>query len=465
MITMKFGGSSVASPEKMKHCAELVQEFFDEQPYVVVSAMGGVTDLLLDMADAAVAGKREQVDENLELIRDKHYVVLEANATDPELRQKAREELDPLLEEMKNILHGVLLLKECSPRSSDMIVSFGERMSVIMLSATLQGMGLDAGWVDARDMVRTDNNFTSAIVDLNTTRDLCQTWSHAWPKGKIPVFTGFIARNKEGITTTIGRNGTDYTATIIGFALGAREVWIWKDVDGVMTADPRNYPAAKVVPQISYAEAAEISHFGGEVIHPKTMQPAVLVDIPVRVKNTFNPEYPGTMISSKADPTADSIITSSIKNLALITVEGTGLQASPQVPIHVLSVVARENIKIYMISMASSDYNISFLVQEKDAEHAEAILKKELAVFQEIEHTINPVVVERGVAVIACVGANLRGRVGVAGKIFMTLGDAGINMIAIAQGSSEYNISIVVRDEQTKKAVSAIHDKLDGTLS
>jgi len=463
MIVMKFGGTSVADGEKILSVASLVKSFKSKKPIVVVSAMAGITDMLLDTARTAQKGNIDKVEESVEIIRKRHKKVVREVALSKKEKENLDKQVNQSLAELLEIYHGIILLKELSPRSLDMVSSFGERISVLLVSAALMKLGVPSYPIDARQFVRTDTTFGNAIVNLNVTKRLFR--KHIFPqfKGKsVPVITGFIGHTKDKLTTTIGRNGTDYTATIVAYSCGldCKEVWIWKDVDGVMTADPRLYPKAKVVPHLSFQEASEISYFGGGVIHPRTMQPAVLADIPIRFKNTFNPESPGTIISSENKYLNRYLITCSIDRLTLITVEGAGLQATPEAVVRVLRTVAVAGIHIYMISMSSSEYNISFLVRESDTTRVEDLLKKELHIMQIVEKSISKIVVEKGVSIIACVGANLKGRVGIAGRIFSILGKNNINIIAIAQGSSEYNISMVVDGKNMKKAVYCIQEEL-----
>jgi len=464
MVVMKFGGSCLANGEQFMNAAELVKNYPDKDAIVVVSAVYKITDKLLDTGWLALERKTKEVEKNLNEIHDKHQEIINYIAEKPIEKENLTKENDNHLEELRQIYKGIFLINELSKRSLDVVSSFGERLSVILFSAALRNLGLNSFPVDARIFVTTDDTFGSAIVDLETSKKKFKKKVLPRINGSIPVITGFIGSTEDGITTTIGRNGTDYTASIVGYSIKCDEILIWKDVDGVMTANPKIYSGAKVVPLISYQEASEISYFGGEIIHPKTMQPAVLADIPIRIKNTFNPSYPGTLISSNYDDNYSSLITCSIDDLTLITIEGAGLQAAPNSIVKVLAAVTKVDVNIYMISMASSEYNISFLVKSKDADKALLSLQQELEVMRLVERSISKIVVDNNVAIIACVGARLKGRIGIAGKIFSTLGKNGVNIIAIAQGSSEYNISIVIDSKNTRKAVACIHEELDGKI-
>ncbi|MCK4965472.1 aspartate kinase [bacterium] len=464
MVVMKFGGSCLANGEQFINAAELVKNHPGSDKIVVVSAVYKITDKLLDTGALAMERKMNEVEENVNYIRQKHHHIIEYVVEDGEERKKILKEKDTGIDELEQIYKGIMLINELTKRSLDVISSFGERLSSMIFSAALRRIGVNSFPVDARIFMTTDNTYGNAIVDLDTTKNKFK--KDILPKidGVIPVITGFIGATPGGITTTIGRNGTDYTASIVGYSIDADEILIWKDVDGVLTADPRIYDGATVVSKISYQEASEISHFGGEVIHPKTMQPAVIANIPIRIKNTFNPDFPGTVISSQSDDNLRTLITCSIDDLALITVEGAGLQATPKLIVKVLAAVAKVDVNIYMISMASSEYNISFLVKSSDTEKALQSLHEELEFMRLVERSINQIVIERNVAIIACVGSRLKGRVGIAGKIFSTFGSNGINIIAIAQGSSEYNISIVVDSSNMKKSVACLQEELSGKI-
>lgn len=466
MIVMKFGGTSVANGERIRQCADLVKLFSDRQPVVVSSALAGVTDTLLATAEMALTGDRDGVESSLQRLLKKHLAVVEEVAPGTTDAKKLTVTLEGQIQDLREICHGILLLNELSPRSNDLISSFGERMAVPLIAAAIRQLGISSRPVDAREYVKTDDSYGAAVVDLAKTQEkFAQKLLPLIREGVVPVLTGFIATNDNNVTTTIGRNGSDYTATIVGYALECEEVWIWKDVDGVLTADPRIYPGAMVVSELSYQEAAELSHFGGQVVHPKTMQPAILKSIPIRIKNTSKPDKPGTLISSRADTKRTTLIVTSIDNLSLITVEGAGLQMTPMTIVQILEAVASIGINILMISMASSDYNISFLVRSPDAEKALLSLEEKLEIMRLIEKSISRIIVEDHVAIIACVGANLKGRVGIAGKIFGTLGKSGVNLIAIAQGSSEFNISMVIDQDHVKKAVTGLHENLGELFS
>ncbi len=457
MIVMKIGGSSLINGEKVMEVASLVERFKDRSIVLVVSALQKVTDMLLATGELAVEGKKIEVDQNIELLLQRHIDVASA-VTTPEDKKDVLDAVTGLLDELKGIYHGILLLHELSPRSLDLISSFGERLSVHLVAASLRKLGMNSMPIDARTFVRTDDNFNSAIVDLETTKKLFdeRVLIHC-NNGVIPVIAGFVGSTADGVTTTIGRNGTDYTAAVVGYALQAEEVWYWKDVDGVLTTDPRICPNARVVPYISYEEAAELSYFGGSVIHPRSMQPLLLANIPIRLKNTFKPDLPGTLIVAEPSGERAKIMISAIDGVSMLTAKGSGLQASPNMIVRVLDAIARVGVNMYLISMSSSEYNVSIVVRKKDTPKALSAVEKELEVLRNVERSIGRIEVMDNVAIIACVGENLRGKVGVAGKIFSALGKSGINIIAIAQGSTETNISLVVSSVDMKNAVNTLH--------
>ena len=459
-IVMKFGGTSVADGKRMAQAATIVERQLRRRPVVVVSALAGVTDMLLDVASIAPHGDLRRVERRIEALRQRHRSVAQALIRSTSRRQSTLKALDDKLAELSNVCYGVLLLRELSQRSRDLISSFGERLSARLLAAALQERGTPSTYVDARRMVVTSEHHGAARVDFPETNPrVRRALRPLLARRRVPVVTGFIGATRGGVTTTLGRSGSDYTASLIGAALRAEEIQIWKEVDGVCTADPSLIRDARVVPHLSYREAAEISHFGAEVVHPQTMLPAMREGIAIRIKNTFRPDAPGTVITSRARP-GTPLILSSIDNMALVTVEGTGFIGTPGTILRVLQIVGNEGINIYMISMASSEYNLSFLIQRSDTARAVAALERELRYEREVEGTIRNISVEAPMAVVAVVGSQMKGKIGVSGRVFGALGEGGVNVVAIAQGSSEYNISVVVRSRDMKRALQVIHEGL-----
>jgi len=347
-------------------------------------------------------------------------------------------------------------VKECSERSLDLVVSFGERMNNTVVSAYLRSIGVDAEYLDAREVVLTDSSYGAAKVDYKESYKLIKERIDSI--SGIPVITGFIASNEKGFTTTLGRNGSDFTASIMAAASESEVVEIWTDVDGVLSADPRCVKNAYVIPEISYQEAMELSYFGAEVIHPYTMIPALDGDIPILIKNTLNPSAPGTIIARKIK-SHDRPITgiASIKDTALINIEGRGMIGTPGIASKVFGALAEAEINVIMISQASSEHSISLVFRELQAERALESLNRKLS--SELESKrIDTFVIKEGLEIISVIGDNMIGSPGIAGKIFSALGEAGISILSIAQGSNERSISFVIEREQRDKALNTVHD-------
>jgi aspartate kinase len=462
MIVMKFGGTSVANAPEIRQAGQIVRRFASRRPVVVVSAMAGVTDALIALADLAVAGRLRELSRALDRLQRRHRQVARSLGVSDGADDRLARDMAVLFSELEGVCHGVVLLRELSRRSLDLISSFGERLSAMIVAAHLRQLGLKSQAVDARDCVVTDESHGAAAVDFDATaratRRALQPMIRA---ASIPVVTGFIGRTREGATTTLGRSGSDYTASILGLALRAREIWIWKEVDGVCTADPGLVPGARVVPRISYQEAAEMAHFGAEVIHPKTMQPARRAGIAIRIKNTFRPDAPGTVITSRPRVGAAPIMVSSIDGMALVTIEGTGIFGQPGMILRLLTPVAMAGTNIYMISMSSSEYNLTFAVLKSDVDRTIKALEKDFRDRGFLGEQVARVTVERDMCAVAVVGAGMKGQHGIAGRVFSALGDRGVNVVAIAQGSSEYNITVVIRSRDMRRGVRAIHDRLN----
>jgi aspartate kinase len=460
-VVMKFGGTSIGDAERMAQAAAIIERQMRRRPVaVVVSALSGVTDLLLALAELAPHGDLRRVERRIEALRGRHRALAQTLLLHAGRRAATQRALDEKFRELSNVCYGVLLLRELSNRSRDLISSFGERLSARLVAAVLEERGVRSSYVDARRMILTSDDHGAGRVDLKETdRRVRRTLRPLLRRGQVPVVTGFIGATREGVTTTLGRSGSDYTASILGAALGAAEIQIWKEVDGVCTADPSLIRDARVVPRLSYHEAAEISHFGAEVVHPQTMLPAMRQRINIRIKNTFRPEAPGTLITHR-EHRGTPLIISSIDDVSLVTVEGTGFIGTPGTILHVLKIVGGAGINIYMISMASSEYNLSFLIRREDTARAVAALERELRYEREVEGSIRNIGVESPMAVVAVVGSQMKGKVGVSGRVFGALGDARVNVVAIAQGSSEYNISVVVRSRDMKRAMQCIHERL-----
>jgi aspartate kinase len=464
MIVMKFGGTSVGDGERIRRVARIVRDVADgEAPrsVVVVSAMERVTDALIKAARASAGHDGGVLRHTAAELGRRHREAAEAVAL-PEEREALLGEVEAIIEEFENLCRAIQALGELTPRGLDAVASLGERLSVRLVAAAMRGEGLPAHTVEATELVVTDDNHGAASPLMEATRERVQALlPPLLDKGAIPVVTGFIGTTPEGATTTLGRGGSDYSAAILGACLDAEEIWIWSDVDGVKTADPQIVPEARTLAEISYAEAAELSYFGAKILHPKTILPAVERGIPIRIRNTFNPTGPSTLIVAqpKLDKRTVKGITS-IEGLSLITVEGRGMLGVPGIAAKVFSAVASQEISVLMISQSSSEQSICFVIREEETDRALMALKEafkpELA-----GRNVDRIWAERGVAIVAAVGKGMKNTPGIAAKVFSALGRRGINVISIAQGSSEYNISLVVTEDEVEDAVRAIHSEFE----
>jgi bifunctional aspartokinase / homoserine dehydrogenase 1 len=459
MLTMKFGGTSVGDIQRLQEVVSIVRSHLPRKVVLIASAMSGVTDLLLSTAQLAVQRETAQVDRNVGALKEKHRQIVTAIVKDGQRREMLFQNHSVLIKELSNIYHGISLLKELSVRSLDAIASFGEMLSCMQIEAILNDQNIPAKFVDARTIVRTDAHFGEAAVDFSVTNEkIRKALTPLVNDNIVPVVTGFIGSTEDGLTTTLGRSGSDYTGSIVGAALGSEEIWIWTDVDGVMTADPRHVKGAIVLNEISYREAAEMSYFGAKVIHPKTMMPAIENSIPIRIKNTFNPLHAGTLIS-RTPNSSDHVVknVTSIDKLSLVAIEGNGMMGVPGVSARIFSALARRQVNVMMISQASSEHNVCVVIPQKDSINAVQELHNEFEI-DIARKTVDDIKVQDGVSIVAVVGEGMRGMPGIAGKTFSAIAQAGVNIVAIAQGSSELNISLVVAQPDVHKAVQAIHD-------
>ena len=455
MIVMKFGGTSVGSAEAIQQVVEIVRKYRERDLLVVLSAMSKVTDSLREMAAEACGGTEPS--DSLSALRKRHDETIRALAEGEE-RNRALEVCNGLIDELSGILHGITLLKELSPRSVDLVSSFGERLSVVVVSAALKSAGLSSLPVDAREYVKTNERYTEAEVNFaETERRLSAGLVPMVSGGRIPIITGFIGSTDEGVTTTLGRGASDYTASLVAGAIQAEAVWIWTDVDGAMTADPRIVEDARVLKEISYLEAAEMSYFGAKVLHPMTMQPAVKQEIPIRIRNTFRTENSGTVISSRTfeAPLGVKAVTS-IDRLCLIVVEGTSLSRTPDTHARLFKTTAERKTQVIMITQASSEHDICLVVDERDSQGTVRALKEEFR-HEVAEGSLEEISVQPDLAVVAVVGGGMKGTPGIAARTFGILGEHGVNIIAIAQGSSELNISFIVERNDLQKTVQLVH--------
>ena len=460
LIVMKFGGTSVGTPERMKCAAELIAEHSKQAEVVaVVSAMGGVTDLLIKAANQAAQGDREHSKGVRQDLARKHREVADQLLTAAE-QAETLPRLAEQLANFENLCSGFSLVREVTPRAMDTLSSLGEVMSAILVAAILRSMGYGAEAVDATELIVTDDNFGSAgpLFD-ETNAQTRQRLAGLRKKRTIPVVTGFRGATREGLCTTLGRGGSDFSGTIVGGALDADEVWIWTDVDGVMTADPRLVPGARIIPEISYREAIELSYFGAKVLHPKTIQPVMKKKIPVWIKNSFNPSCPGTkIVPVPADRKPGVKAITAVSNTDLVTISGRDTLSFPRLATRVFNGLHLEDVSTLMVTQSSADNVLCFAIHSADLPRVRARLEKtfELEMLHEYVGTLE---VMPKIAIIVAVGENMKGTPGLAGRSFSALGRKGINIIAIAQGSSELSISFAVKASDVKDAVKAIHEE------
>ncbi|MFQ5571669.1 MAG: bifunctional aspartate kinase/homoserine dehydrogenase I [Rhodothermales bacterium] len=453
----KFGGTSVASPDRIRRVVELVQGASDAaRCVVVVSALGGVTDDLIRAVDDALA-RTGRHPEMLNAVRRRHEDAVEALAV-PEEQAILRSVLEACWQELGELLDGVYLLRECTRRTRDAIMGMGERASAPLVAAAFRAAGSEALALDARTLIRTDATFGEANVQFAETDRLIQERFSGIPDRTIAVVTGFIATTDRGVATTLGRSGSDYTATIVGRALDARQVVIWTDVDGVLSADPRVVREAFPLARLSYREAAEMAYFGAKVLHPRTMRPVEERGIPIRIKNTLNPEAPGTLISTETDQTDLRVkAITTIRDVAVVMLEGAGMLGVPGIAARVFGALAAQEINVLMIAQASSEQSICLVVRDADADAAVDALRS--AFSSEIDRgDVSGVYPLPACAVVSAVGDRMRHQPGLAGRMFSTLGRSGVNVLAIAQGAAETNISAVVHDDEVPQALEALHE-------
>ena len=455
---MKFGGTSVGDAAAMRGTATILERHHRDEPVVaVVSAMSGMTNRLLEFGTAAESGDAAVVETARASILAPHRRALSDLVADTASHRRVIAEITKLVDDAARLLYSVYVLREMTPRARDRLVSFGERLSSRILAAHLNYVGVPAVQVDADRVIATDRVFGNASPMLDMTRSRAEeVIAPLVRRGMLPIVTGFIGATCDGLTTTLGRGGSDFSASILGNSLKASEIWIWTDVNGVMTADPRIVEGAETIERISYQEATELAYFGAEVIHPKTMYPAEECGIPIRIKNTFAPDDDGTLISRTTASGRSAKAIASISDLAVITVEGRGLIDVSRVTMRIFEAVGRTQANVYMISQASSQHSVSFVVGGRERGRVIDALSSEFR--QDLEdRRVLSLGMDEEVAIVAVVGGGMKGTPGVAGKVFGTMGSEGINIVAIAQGSSELNISFVVGEADVSAAVRALH--------
>jgi aspartate kinase len=460
-LVMKFGGTSVGSVDAYRQVISIVRDAQKDWQHVVVviSAMSGITDLLLESALHASQGNELHCNRTADTLQQRHVQVLQALVEDVNLYTRTLQNIQRLIDDFSIFCRAIGVLGEVTPRALDTVISLGERMNVRLLSSILQAAGISAEFVESTRLILTDEQFQTARPQMPETRQ--HTREVILPlldEGIVPVITGFIGATKGGVTTTLGRGGSDYSAAIMGICLDAKEVWVWTDVDGVMTADPRMVKDAHSLPELTYAEVAEMANFGAKVLHPKTIHPIVEANIGLRVCNTFNPQHPGTHILSNQYLVNNGKLkaVATIDKLRLITIKGSGMLGVPGVAARILSAVATTRASVPLIAEASSEQSICFAISMDLADQAIRAIQKEMDA--ELKNKdIDEISATDEIAIVTLVGPGMRNTVGIAGKVFMTLAQEQINVISISYGSSDLSLSLVVLEKDMQRTINALH--------
>jgi aspartate kinase len=463
-LVMKFGGTSVGSADALKNATQIIRDAKKDWGRVVVitSAMSGVTNLLLDSAASASQGMADSLPQAESTLKQKHFDALDALVKDDNLRDQAKQKINTLIISFVNLCSAMAVLGEASPRAMDAVASLGERMSIHLLAAVANSAGIKAKAIESSEFVVTNDHFQNAHPDFKVTSEKTKAiLNPLMDEDIVPITTGFVGATPEGVITTLGRGGSDYSAAIIGSVLPANEVWIWTDVDGVMTTDPRIVPKAVTLLEISYSEIAELAYYGAKVLHPKTIRPIVDAGIGLRICNTFNPGHPGTrLVASKSNGKVNGKVVkavTAIRKQRLITIEGRGMLGVPGVAARAFGAVASTRTSVPLITQASSEQSICFAVPSELASTVLSALEKAFAT-EIADEDIDRVWSTEDVSIITVVGSGMRHTPGVSGKVFSQLGNNGVNVLAIAQGSSEVSISLVVDSADTEDAVKALHE-------
>lgn len=461
-LVMKFGGTSVGSSEALAQVVSIIKTTRTEWPrlVVVISALSGITDILLSSAAHAEHGELTTIDQGHAQMLARHAQIADALIKRRDLREQVMTEIAVLLEGFSDLCKAITVLGEATPRALDAVASLGERMSVRLLAAALEDAGIPALPVEATQLILTDDSFQNAHPDHEETAVRSRkVLLPLLEQNIVPVVTGFIASSPQGLITTLGRGGSDFTAGILGAALPADEVWIWSDVDGVMSADPRVVSNARTIPELTFREISELAYYGAKVLHPKTIRPVIEAGVKLRICNTFNPSHPGTTLINKTENYTKGIIkaVTAIKGQRLITIEGRGMLGVPGVAARAFFAVASTGTSVPLITQASSEQSICFAVPADSTSRVIAAVEEAFSV-ELFRRDIDRVWASDDVVIITVVGAGLIHTPGIAGRIFTALGKSHVNVIAIAQGSSEVLISLVVDQQDANKAVSTIHD-------
>ncbi|KAB1071393.1 bifunctional aspartate kinase/homoserine dehydrogenase I [Tamlana haliotis] len=456
MKVLKFGGTSVGSAKNINKVISILENYGKIDTVIcVVSAVGGITDKLL-LAGKQAQNKDQAFLETFKGIQDRHFDIIKA--LNPENNEGILNYADEKLDSLKSLLEGIFLINELSPKTSDKLVSYGELLSSFIIAETIKNRGLSAERKNSQELIVTNSNFTKAEVDYNITDKNFQDYFKSAPQ-TITILPGFISKSKAGEQTTLGRGGSDFTAAIIAAALKVSQLEIWTDVSGMYTTNPKLVKQAYPIDKISYQEAMELSHFGAKVLYPPTVQPVLNLGIPIHIKNTLEPEAEGTIISNdKTNSVAPVKGISNISNIALLTLEGSGMVGIPGFSKRLFETLSQEKINIIMITQASSEHSICLGIEEKDAENAKVVIDEEFE--NEIAlNKIEPIIIETGLSIIALVGDNMKNHQGISGKMFSSLGKNNVNVRAIAQGASEKNITAVIAENDIKKALNTLHEQ------
>ncbi len=458
MRVMKFSGSSMPDARAIRRVGELVVGAAqNEAVVVVVSAFGGVTDSLFESAGTALSDYERSTKVYAELHKRHMDIVTELiPASD---RGRVVAEVQILFNNLEDVLHGVHLVRECSLSSKDLIVSYGELLSSLIVARFLDVLGIDGRAVDARQLILTSDRRGAVIVDLVETRSRIR--QELLPLRGVAVVTGYIASNADGVTTILGRSRSDYSATLVGSAIGAERIELWTDVDGIFNADPRTIKDAQIVSHMTFQEAQELAYFGAQIVHPQSLQPAADSEIPVVVRNTFNPDHPGTVIAPRNEDDELPVRgISTVEDVAMVNLEGSGMIGVLGIAGRMFTALAERGVNIIMISQASSEHSICFVTRSSELTTAVAVVEEtftsefEAGLIQRIEHIDN-------LAVLSVIGSRMRGTVGLSARFFGALGEAGVNVLAISQGASERNVSIVISGSEKERAMRTVHQAFE----
>jgi aspartokinase/homoserine dehydrogenase 1 len=456
MKVLKFGGTSVANAQHIRKVQGIVKNLEANKIVVVVSALGGITDLLLKTVDLA-SKQDESYKESLKEIEDRHIKTIK-ELIPIQLQSAILSKVKSELNTLDTLAEGAFLIAEKTPQLTDKIVSFGELLSSFIISEFFVSAGMNATFKDSRELIKTDDNYGKAAVDFENTNNNCKSF-FSKTKNRITVIPGFISSSAKGNPTTLGRGGSDYSAAVVASAIDAEELQIWTDVSGMYTANPRIVKQAKAIPQISYEEAMELSHFGAKVLYPPTIQPVLSKNIPILIKNTFAPEETGTLIAKNENAQGKSVRgISNVEHITLLSLEGPGMIGIPGISKRFFEVLSQTGISVVLITQASSEHSICVGISDVDAAIAESLVNKAFE-YEIATHKIKPVLVESELAIIALVGDNMKSHQGLSGKMFSTLGKNNVNIRAIAQGASERNISAVIKKDDVKKALNTLHEE------